>query len=101
MYQPASSLLLVERVSSPGKRPGGGPFSILGVGVILPDSVDVDRSSSASKEEECERKECLDTMDWTESKRVFAAGRLSWSSFRGTIIGRVARGGSEFRLGRF
>lgn len=60
---------------------------MLGAGVILPDSVDVDRSSSASNEEEYERRECLDTMDWTESKRVFGAGRRSCSSFRGTIIG--------------
>lgn len=60
---------------------------MLGVGVILPDSVDVDRSSSASKEEECERMEYLETIDWTESKREFGAGRRSWSSFRGTIIG--------------
>lgn len=70
---------------------------MLGAGVILPDSVDVERSSSASKEEECEREEYLDTIDWTESKRDVGAGRRSCSSIRGTIIGYLGRRFRRFR----
>lgn len=63
IYHPASSFLLVSLVSSPWYRFTDMLLSMLSLGVILPDSVEVDRSSSASKDDEWEMAEYLDAVD--------------------------------------
>ena len=78
-YHPASSLVLVKRVSSSGYWDGSslrgpsGPMS----------SAELERSSSASKEEECDRYDGLALL--ADGARCRWSGR-SWDMLRGTIL---------------
>lgn len=94
MYHPASSFRLVGRVSSAAylgggeTRPAPSALSSLSsmlpvLGLMVPDSgmpvVVLDRSSSASKDDEWERSDSLDANESLENKRGTGGGRRGGS----------------------